>query len=496
MRRFLGFLLALSILITMTCPVSALSEKGKEYGFVSAAKAKLYADAGLTVVKKDLSRYDIVIVESKTSTNLCVSVNGASGYLSLRDVSMVENSEKTATVNKAAKVYIHPSTSSKKASVSKGTSVNVICVNGSWVMIERNSCCAYILKSNLTLSAERTSPAEEPAKEPAATEVCGLSGAVKCDFSAKVNVSSLSLYTKPSSSSSRITYMKSGTVVNVLAYNGTWAYVEFSGKSGYCMRSYLKKLASAPAVSPIEKDNIRSCEPFTVTASQAKVYIYEQPDTSSKYLGYIVNGIEVSVDAYGDIWAHISFNGKTGYACKSNFVKKSSPAATPVPTPAPTPTAKTNVSTDAIFTDTRTTNEQKVFLYLTRETDYNAAVACGIMASISAESRFNPESGKGKSYQGLCQWSSSRFSLLTDWCKQNGFDPYSLEGQIKFLYYDLSQRYTVYHKALLAIENNENGAYEAGHYFCYHYERPASLESSSEKRGTTARDTYWKNYME
>lgn len=491
MRRFLGFLLILSILFTMTCSVSALSEKDKEYGFVSSAKAKLYTDAGLTVVKKDLSRYDIVAVESKSNTAVRASVNGASGYLSVRDVSMVENSGKTASVNKSGKVYIHPSTSSKTATVSKGTLVNVIAVNGSWVMIERNGCCAYILKSNLTLSAERTAPTEKPAE----TAVYGLSGAISCDFSAKVNVSSLSLYTKPSTSSGRITYMKKDTAVNVLAYNGTWAYVELNGRNGYCLRSYLKKLASAPAVSPAEKDNIVSCDPFTAKATQAKVNIYEQPDTSSRYLGYIVNGIEVSVDAYGDVWAHITLNGRSGYACKSNFAVKSSPAVTPAPTPVPTPTPDIYVSTDEIFTDTRTSNEQKVFLYLSRETDYNEAVACGIMASINAESRFNPESGKGKSYQGLCQWSSSRFSLLTDWCGQNGFDPYSLEGQIKFLYYDLSQRYTVYHKALLAIDNSANGAYEAGHYFCYHYERPASLESSSEKRGTAARDTYWEKYV-
>lgn len=493
MRRILSFLLILSILFTMASFGCAFSEKDKEYGFVSSVKAKMYADAGLSVIKNEVSRYDIVTVIGKSSTALCVKVNGSDGYLSVRDVCMVENSEKTAVVNKASKVYIHPSTSARKASVSKGTVVNLITINGSWAMVEKNGTGAYIPKTCLTVSEGRTAPAGEPVKP---EEIRGLTNAVACDFSAKVNVTTLSLYTKPSTSNSRITYMKSGTVVNVLAYNGTWAYVELNGKGGYCQRSYLKKLASAPAVSPAVRDNLVSCEPFTAVAVQSKVSIYEQPDASSKYLGYIVNGIEVSVDAYGETWCRITFNGRSGYACKSNFAIKNAPAATPAPTPAPTPSAKIYVSSDEIFTDTRTTNEQKVFLYLSRETDYNEAVACGIMASISAESRFNPASGKGKSYQGICQWSSSRFSLLTDWCSQNGFDPYSLEGQIKFLYYDLSQRYTVYHKALLAIENSADGAYQAGYYFCYHYERPASLESSSVKRGNTAKDSYWKTYME
>lgn len=495
MRRFLGFVLLFCILCATLVCTGAQAEKGKEYGFISVSSTKLYADAELTAAKAKLSKYDIVVAQDKSGTAIACTVNGVSGYVAQRDVTFINNGEQTAVVNKSTKVYIHPSTSSKKANVSKGTKVNLINISGSWAMIERNGACAYIQKSALTITTgAETAPAR--AADPEPQEAYGLANAVTCDFYAKVNVSMLSFYNKPAAkTANRIMYLKSGYVVKVLAYNGSWAYVQYGEKTGYCQRAYLKKVASAP-VSPSVKDNLVSCAPFTVTAAQAKVYIYDQPDTSSKYLGYIVKGIDVTVDAYGETWAHITYNGRSGYSCKSNFTVKTAPAATPAPTSTPVPAKPVFVSTDEIFTDTSTTNEQKVFLYLSRQTDYNEAVTCGIMASINQESRFNPESGKGKSYQGICQWSSSRFKLLTDWCSTNGFDPYSLEGQVKFLYYDLSQRYTVYHKALLAIANDANGAYEAGHYFCYHYERPASLESSSEKRGTAARDTYWKKYME
>lgn len=495
MRRIGGILLLVCLLVTTLFAATAYASAEDEYGYIKGTGAVLYSDSAMTKKVKNLSRYEIVLIKSKSSTAAQVKLNGADGYVAAREIASVTNLGRTAKVNKAAKIYVAPSTSSKKASVSKGTAVNLIAYSGSWAMVERNGVFAYILKSNLTETAAPAAtrtPAPSATPAPAKRSETLLTGNVtECSFTAKVNVKTLSFYSRPKASSSyRISYLYSGNEVTVLAYNSSWAYVEYKGKTGYCQKSYLKKAAAT--VSP-KKDEIISCTPFTAVANQAKVNVYEQPDAASKYLGYIVKGVGVEILGYGDTWAYISLGSRKGYACKSNFAL---PAATPAASPAPTPVPSkpVYVSSDEIFTDKTTTNEQKVYLYLSQETDYNSAVACGIMASINQESHFNPESGKGKSYQGLCQWSSSRFSILENWCKNSGYDPYSLEGQIKFLYYDLSQRYTVYHKALLAIGNTAEGAYEAGYYFCYHYERPASLESSSEKRGTAARDTYWAKY--
>lgn len=497
MRRSVSVLLLVCLTVTMLFSVTGSAAANDEYGFISSTRSVLYSDAAMTKKVKNLSRYDIVLISGTSGSCLQVKVNGGSGYVAVRDVTAVTNLGRTAKVSKAAKVYASPSTSAKKASVAKGTQVNLIAYSGSWAMVERSGVFAYILKSNLT---EATAPAPTDAAKntpaPGSSNTLLTGNVVECSFTAKVNVKMLSFYSRPTASSSyRISYLYSGNAVTVLAYNASWAYVSYNGKTGYCQRAYLKKVANVTPTPIPQVDLIKPCTPFTAVVSQSKVYVYERPDASSTCLGYIVKGIGVQVIGYGDTWAQITLGSRTGYACKSNF---NLPAPTPVvtPTPTPAPTRPPYVSSDEIFKDKNTTNEQKAYLYLSRETDYNSAVACGIMASINQESRFNPESGKGKSYQGICQWSSSRFSLLTTWCSQNGYDPYSLEGQLKFLYYDLSQRYTVYHKALLAIENTAEGAYEAGYYFCYHYERPASLESSSQKRGTAARDTYWAKYGE
>ncbi len=47
---------------------------------------------------------------------------------------------------------------------------------------------------------------------------------------------------------------------------------------------------------------------------------------------------------------------------------------------------------------------------------------------------------------------------------------------------------------LKGVDNSADGAYDAGYYFCYHFEAPANRGSVAVKRGNTARDTYWKKY--
>ncbi len=70
----------------------------------------------------------------------------------------------------------------------------------------------------------------------------------------------------------------------------------------------------------------------------------------------------------------------------------------------------------------------------------------------------------------------------------------SLEGQLKYLEYDLKNVNTKYGNALSEIENTAQGAYDAGYYFCYNYERPSDKAAKSDKRGGVARDTYWAKY--
>ncbi len=495
-----------SLVLIFSCFDFAARAESASYAFIKTTRASLYSSSAMSSRSRYLYKYEIVSVLSTDNVKARVEYNNKNYYIYLKDIAIVSNPlNQQAVVSRNTYVYAKPSTSASRASVSKNLSLTVLAINGSWAMVERNGNTGYIKTACLAKpEAETQAPiATKPTKD---SYDLG-TGAVSCDLEALVSTASLSVYAKASASSTKLGSLKKNTRVNVYAYNGTWAYIELEGHFGYCKKAYLKLVPAAtptPQPTPTPDDSLyglTKCDPVDAV-TKAKVKVYAQPDTKSTYLGYISKNTQLQVIALSAKWALIELAGRQGYTQLSGL-KKLSPAVTPTPTPTPTPSptptpaptpAPTYTSTDPLFLNTSTSNEQKIYEYLTAHTPYNEAVACGILANIKQESNFSPTSGKGSNYQGLCQWSTTRFAILVSWCEKQGFDPYSLEGQVKFLYYDLSQRYTLYNKALLQIENTSEGAYEAGYYFCYHYERPASLESSSVKRGTRARDVYWVKY--
>ncbi|MBQ3668572.1 MAG: SH3 domain-containing protein [Clostridia bacterium] len=498
--RLLSLLMCLAFLLGSISV--ALADNQGLYAFVKTNRAALYSNSTMKTRSMYLQKYELVTVLANDGVKAQVQYGSKTGYIYVKYLAGVTPINEKAYINRDTKVYMRPYTSSQSTKVSKNTAITVLMYNGSWAMIEKDGLLAYIQKAFLSDSIDSgATPLPEMGRYD-----YSLSGTVtECDFQATVNVSSLSVYSKASASSSKLGTIKRNTVVNVYAFNSSWAYIELNGRYGYCRWAYLKRIASSDVllVTPAPTSTIPSSYTLDTAIeakANAKIKVYETPSLSGKYLGYVAKGTSVYILAYNDNWAYISLNGKYGYTKKTGLTPVAAdvtptptPAPTPTPTPSPTPTPVYS-STDEIFLNTSTTNEEKVYEFFTSRTTYNEAVACGLLANMKQESNFNPESGKGKNYQGICQWSTSRFAILTNWCEQNGYNPYSLEGQCKFLWYDLSQRYTVYHKALMNIENTAQGAYDAGYYFCYYYERPANLESSSAARGTKARDIYWVKY--
>ena len=119
-----------------------------------------------------------------------------------------------------------------------------------------------------------------------------------------------------------------------------------------------------------------------------------------------------------------------------------------------------------------------IYSYLTGTYGYNKAAACGILANIRFESNFNPD--VGDYYYGLCQWGGSRRDNLYTYCANNGLDAASIEGQLSFMEYELSNYYGSVKSYLLNIDNTSEGAFNAGDYFCKVYEGAASAAGRGE----------------
>ena len=126
----------------------------------------------------------------------------------------------------------------------------------------------------------------------------------------------------------------------------------------------------------------------------------------------------------------------------------------------------------------------------------NSAAACGVLANIEKESNFNPNlyGDSGSSY-GICQWFSARWDRLNSFCENNAYDAATLEGQLRFMAYELERHYPMVLRYLKnSVSDNAQGAYDAAWFFCYHYEGPADRSSASATRASYAKNTVWNRY--
>ena len=152
-------------------------------------------------------------------------------------------------------------------------------------------------------------------------------------------------------------------------------------------------------------------------------------------------------------------------------------------------------ASDGAYTGEVTEDAASVYAYLRYQMGLNPAAACAVMANLDAESHFNPHAvgDNGTSY-GICQWHLGRKTRLEEYCNGNGLDYTTMEGQLAYLEYELKTVYTGTWNTLTSVENSAQGAYEGAHYMCLHFEVPQDAESTSVRRGNTARDTFWPQY--
>lgn len=144
---------------------------------------------------------------------------------------------------------------------------------------------------------------------------------------------------------------------------------------------------------------------------------------------------------------------------------------------------------------TKSANEGKVYQYIVNNMGLNDAAACGIMANIQSESSFNPHAlgDNGTSY-GLCQWHNGRWTNLKNYCSSRGLDSTTVEGQLQFLQYELTNSYKGVWNRLKSVADSAEGAYDAAYYWCYNFEIPANRANVSVTRGNLAKNSYWPQY--
>ena len=305
------------------------------------------------------------------------------------------------------------------------------------------------------------------------------------------------------------------TVVKVKSYSNGVAKVTYKGKTGYA------KVDKMDAVESVAKKAV----------TKKKTRVYKTASTKSQSV-VVKKGMSMYVLATNGNCAKVEKNGVVGYIRKDHLIiegqssssgssnssqstqehfdqafaqQQQSGAVTTPSKPSSSSSGSSSGSSssgssestiESVFNSGKYTNEELCYAFLVKVIGYNHAAACGVIANIKYESGFKPGSiGDGGNSMGICQWNTSRKTLLINWCKENGHDPETLLGQLYFLKYELEKRYPKIHKYLQEVENSPEGAYDAGYYFCYNFERPAKKETSSVTRGNYAKNTAYKKFQ-
>lgn len=292
------------------------------------------------------------------------------------------------------------------------------------------------------------------------------------------------VYQSPSLSS-RWTALPEGMELNLLAVNGKWAMVENNGVVAYTNRDHLtQKAQEAPEPSAPETEAPEvTVETFEAKVTADSMRVYRKADASSKYLGSVPKDTVVTVHAYCGGWAYIELNGNAGFAQISAMTRASKEEEK----------VDETFSADALL-EKGYTVEQIVYAFLTKEMKLNTAAACGVLANVDRECGFRVTAASYDGGYGLCQWTGTRNRLLKNWCSENGYSADTLEGQLRFLQYELENTRSKTLTYLQNVENSAAGAYDAAYYFCYNFEIPANRAARSVERGNLAKDQYWRTY--
>lgn len=147
-----------------------------------------------------------------------------------------------------------------------------------------------------------------------------------------------------------------------------------------------------------------------------------------------------------------------------------------------------NVVADGVVNNAAKT----VIKYFTNK-GLNAAAAVAIAANINGESGFNTAAlGDYGTAFGLCQWRFNRATQMKSMAGNNWANNFN--GQLDYLWYELTTSYTNTYNFLRNVDNTLDGAYAAVGYFVKDFERPRDPAGETSKRQEYARE-YWQQIV-
>ena len=305
-------------------------------GTVRVSKLAVYKKANakstrLATLKKGQS----VKVYKWNDTWAYIEVNGKRGFCAVKGLTKASESNpttptatpaptpsglKAATVS-ASKLPVYRSASTKSAklgTMKKGQSLNLVAVNGSWAYVELNGRYGYCAVKGLSYSGAAPTPTPTVAPTPTPS----LDGAVR----GAVTAATLDVYSSASTGAKKVMTLKKGQLVNVIRWNGDWAFIELDGAYGFCALKGLSRTDASPSAMPTATPSTENAVPAVVTANRLPVH--RLAGDASDLLGTLKKSQVVNVLSLSGDWAYIELAGRYGF-CRASGLKLDNQPAVP-----------------------------------------------------------------------------------------------------------------------------------------------------------------------
>ena len=132
-----------------------------------------------------------------------------------------------------------------------------------------------------------------------------------------VSVDALRLRAEPSTSSATITYLHSGTQVDVLEELGEWYKISYNGTTGYVYAAYIAYETSGSATSAAPSAEVLAGQTGVISGSE--VNFRSGPSTDDGILAALQEGEDLTILDIVEDWCKMERDGQEGYV-KADYV--------------------------------------------------------------------------------------------------------------------------------------------------------------------------------
>ena len=203
--------------------------------------------------------------------------------------------------------------SAKLAPLYKGSKVTLYSKSSGWALVQYAGQAGYVKVDGLTINL-----GAEPLPTLAPNPTVGNIGETM-SVPAFVNFSA-PVYQSPSTKAKKLKTLAISTELTVLGHSGEWGLVSYGSTRGYMLLAALTRVSDA---------TLQESMNATAKVSVSKATFYKYASSSSKNVGSLAKGAEVTVLATDSVWALVQYKGNKGYTTLSSLTEITNPTIAP-----------------------------------------------------------------------------------------------------------------------------------------------------------------------